>query len=93
MFDKKGTGFIEPAAVGDLLRALGKNPTQALLNELSSKLPGSISFDYFVEKLYSVPMPPPGSIEEFIQGFQVFDKDGNGFISSGELRYGMYMHK
>lgn len=26
--------------------------------------------------------------EEFIQGFQVFDKDSNGLISSGELRYG-----
>jgi Ca2+-binding EF-hand superfamily protein len=27
------------------------------------------------------------SIEEFIRGFQVFDKEGNGFIGAGELRY------
>ena len=27
------------------------------------------------------------SIEEFIRGFQVFDKDGNGVIGAGELRY------
>ena len=26
-------------------------------------------------------------IEEFIRGFQVFDKEGNGFIGAGELRY------
>jgi hypothetical protein len=26
-------------------------------------------------------------LEEFIRGFQVFDKDGNGFIGAGELRY------
>lgn len=26
-------------------------------------------------------------IEEFIRGFQVFDKEGNGFIGVGELRY------
>jgi Ca2+-binding EF-hand superfamily protein len=27
------------------------------------------------------------SIDEFIRGFQVFDKEGNGFIGAGELRY------
>lgn len=27
------------------------------------------------------------SIDEFIKGFQVFDKAGNGFIGAGELRY------
>jgi Ca2+-binding EF-hand superfamily protein len=27
------------------------------------------------------------TIEEFIRGFQVFDKEGNGFIGAGELRY------
>jgi len=25
--------------------------------------------------------------DEFIRGFQVFDKEGNGFIGAGELRY------
>jgi calmodulin len=27
------------------------------------------------------------STDEFIKGFQVFDKAGNGFIGAGELRY------
>ena len=27
------------------------------------------------------------SKDEFIRGFQVFDKEGNGFIGAGELRY------
>ena len=27
------------------------------------------------------------SLEEFIRGFQVFDKEGNGTIGAGELRY------
>jgi Ca2+-binding EF-hand superfamily protein len=30
---------------------------------------------------------PAGSADEFIKGFQVFDKAGNGFIGAGELRY------
>lgn len=25
--------------------------------------------------------------DEFVRGFQVFDKEGNGFIGAGELRY------
>lgn len=29
----------------------------------------------------------PRRSEEFIRGFQVFDKEGNGFIGAGELRY------
>lgn len=31
----------------------------------------------------------PGFVvaEEFIRGFQVFDKEGNGYIGAGELRY------
>ena len=31
---------------------------------------------------------PAGTSQEFIQGFQVFDKEGDGYISAGELRYG-----
>jgi Ca2+-binding EF-hand superfamily protein len=29
-----------------------------------------------------------GTVEDFIHGLQVFDKDNTGFISAGELRYG-----
>lgn len=34
LFDKKGTGHIARESLGDLLRALGQNPTQAEVSEL-----------------------------------------------------------
>lgn len=32
----------------------------------------------------------PGEPEEFVRGFQVFDKDLTGYIGVGELRYGLF---
>lgn len=32
----------------------------------------------------------PGEPDEFVRGFQVFDKDLTGYIGVGELRYGLF---
>ena len=94
LFDKAGHGSMETASLGDLLRALGFNPTQAQVKEMiGSKFNGqdSISFNQFVDFVENV-VPtfkfPNPTLDELVQGFQVFDKEGNGFISVGELRYG-----
>jgi len=39
LFDKKGSGHISSENLGDLLRALGQNPTQAEVAELTSNAP------------------------------------------------------
>jgi Ca2+-binding EF-hand superfamily protein len=39
LFDKKGTGHIARESLGDLLRALGQNPTQAEVAELQRSAP------------------------------------------------------
>ncbi|KAJ1648074.1 myosin II light chain [Coemansia asiatica] len=96
LFDRTGGGTIPPSSLGTLLRALGQNPTEAEVHELTGDIDPSndskgIDFDTFVQ----IVMRPSGfssassedSFNEFVQAFQVFDRDFNGFISAGELRY------
>ncbi|GMM33758.1 Mlc1 protein [Saccharomycopsis crataegensis] len=88
LFDKKGTGRVPPEALGDLLRAVGQNPTLAEISELERQLPGQLDFDTYV-KIINRPdgFKPLGDPEDYIRGFQVFDKNLTGFIGVGELRY------
>lgn len=39
MFDKKGTGAVPRETLGDLLRALGQNPTQAEVADIVNAAP------------------------------------------------------
>jgi Ca2+-binding EF-hand superfamily protein len=39
LFDKKGTGKVPRETLGDLLRALGQNPTQAEVAEIVAAAP------------------------------------------------------
>ncbi|KAF9577023.1 hypothetical protein BGW38_008053, partial [Lunasporangiospora selenospora] len=92
LFDRKGNGTIESSSLGDLLRALGQNPTQAQVQDLVSQADaastGTISFDVFLGVLMRDDgFKPAGTRNEFINGFRVFDKDSNGLISAAELRY------
>ncbi|CAJ0843859.1 10310_t:CDS:2, partial [Entrophospora sp. SA101] len=74
--------------LGNLLRALKQNPSQAEVAELSKDLGERIDFNKFMEILERPNgFAPLGTFEEFIEGFQVFDKDRTGYISAGELRY------
>ena len=44
MFDKKGTGAVPRESLGDLLRSLGQNPTQAEVADIVSKAPPAGEF-------------------------------------------------
>ncbi|KAJ3489284.1 hypothetical protein NLJ89_g11542 [Agrocybe chaxingu] len=111
LFDKKGTGSVSRETLGDLLRALGQNPTQAEVADIVASAPrdgtrssplnlahppltlvAPLSFTVDYKTFLTIlnrpdGFKPAGTPEEFIRGFQVFDKEGNGFIGAGELRY------
>ncbi|KAK9315183.1 hypothetical protein V1524DRAFT_430243 [Lipomyces starkeyi] len=88
LFDKRGTGKVSLQALGDLLRACGQNPTLAEIEELEESVSDDFDFETFLQVLNRPDgFRAPGEPEDYVRGFQVFDKDKTGFIGVGELRY------
>jgi len=90
LFDTRGDGMIPANQVGEVLRALGQNPTEADVRRLvqNQKTEGRVSFETFLPILQAVSQKKiSDTVEDFIEGLRHFDKDGNGFISSAELRH------
>merc|ERR1712048_601280 len=91
LFDTRGDGTIPSTQVGEVLRALGQNPTEAEVKRLvqdNMKKEDRISFETFLPILQTVSSKKiTDTVEDFVEGLRHFDKDGNGFITSAELRH------
>jgi len=89
LFDKDKDGAITTKELGDVMRALGANPTQnelqKMINDVDQDGSGKIEFKVFLE-LFVKKMKDPDTEEDLIEAFKIFDKNGNGIISAAELR-------
>ncbi|CAD6185985.1 unnamed protein product [Caenorhabditis auriculariae] len=89
-FDSKGDERISVQQVGDVLRALGQNPTEADIARCCSSYEkdARLSFEDFVPIFKSVNKNREDhTVEEFVEGLSHFDKEGNGLINVAELRH------
>jgi len=91
-FDKYDTdrdGSVNTKEVGQILKSLGKNPTEGELVELVNYVDqdgtGMLDFPEFLAMMRKT-TDDANSEEEMQEAFRVFDRDGNGFVTEKELR-------
>ncbi|CAG7676560.1 unnamed protein product, partial [Allacma fusca] len=92
LFDTKGDGKVQVNQVGDLLRALGQNPTEGDIQKLTQqhKPEDRITLETFIPIYYAISNNKTRShttADDFIEGLRQFDVEGNGYFSSVELRH------
>ncbi|KAL1484242.1 hypothetical protein MTO96_032688 [Rhipicephalus appendiculatus] len=92
LFDKDANGKISTKELGNVMRTLGQNPTEAELKDMIAEVDtdgdGTVDFREFLAMM-TKKSRSADTVDEIREAFRVFDRDGNGYINATELRHVM----
>ncbi|GAB4858169.1 Probable calcium-binding protein cml18 [Ancistrocladus abbreviatus] len=93
--DRNNDGKLTQLELGSLLRSLGLKPSdgqlEALIQAADQNNNGMIEFSEFIALVAPdiIPAKCPYTEEQLKQLFNMFDRDGNGYITAAELVHSM----
>ncbi|ELT95056.1 hypothetical protein CAPTEDRAFT_19549 [Capitella teleta] len=84
-------GLVDGAKVGDMLRCMNLTPTiKTILAHGGTKKLGEKQYKFEeILPIYSVVSDEKdtGTFADFMEAFKTFDREGQGFVSAGEVRH------
>ncbi|XP_075242658.1 myosin light chain 3, skeletal muscle isoform-like [Convolutriloba macropyga] len=89
VFDKVGDSRIDKKQVGDLVRALGLNPTNKDIDRVTKGCSQRMTFEEFVptyQALEKAESEKEFEVSSFYEGFKVFDTENKGTLKEAELK-------
>jgi len=96
LYDSRGDGKVECKQIGEVMRALGTNPTEAQISKIIRGLDPvgtgvkRVSFEEFFpiyQNLRDRQKKSGVDPEYFIECLRVFDRGCNGLVNASELRH------
>ncbi|GAB2227533.1 hypothetical protein Droror1_Dr00009355 [Drosera rotundifolia] len=94
-FDRNNDGKLTQLELGSLLRSLGLKPSEdqidALIQAADKNSNGMVEFSEFIALVSPdlIPAKCPYTEDQLKQLFNMFDRDGNGYITAAELAHSM----
>ncbi|XP_071825430.1 myosin light chain 3, skeletal muscle isoform-like isoform X2 [Apostichopus japonicus] len=94
LFDTKGDNKVQGNIIGNIIRALGFNPTEALVKSVAGEKLDEfvrVSWEEFFPMLETCRIAKregkEGTEDDFFECFKVFDKEDNGQVNAGEMTH------
>jgi calmodulin len=90
MFDKNGDQKISESELYDVMNYLGLKTTpkevKAMIQVVDKNRNGYVDYDEFIQMMTQTQVKPLNADEELQKTFNIFDIDGNGYISADEIK-------